>query len=50
MLGGLFGSKNCENCGKPLAGHKVEKYGGKSFCSQRCADVYKHKDLDKLEK
>ncbi len=50
MLGGLFGPKTCANCGRSLAGHKVEKYSGKSFCSQRCADVYKHKDLGKLEK
>ncbi len=50
MLGGLFGPKVCANCGKSLSGHKVEKYGGKSFCSQRCADVYKHKDLAKMEK
>jgi endogenous inhibitor of DNA gyrase (YacG/DUF329 family) len=50
MLGGLFGPKVCATCGKSLEGHKVEKYGGKSFCSHRCADIYKHKDLGKLEK
>jgi hypothetical protein len=49
MLGGLFGSKVCANCGRSLQG-KAVKYGGKSFCSQRCADIYKHKELGKMEK
>ena len=50
MLGGLFGSKVCAKCGKPIEGSKAVKYGGKSFCSQRCADIYKHKELGKMEK
>jgi len=50
MFGSILGAKNCANCGKLLAGHKVEKYAGKSFCSKRCADIYTHKDLGKLEK
>ncbi|WP_230742859.1 hypothetical protein [Methanooceanicella nereidis] len=50
MFGGLFGAKECATCKKPLAGKKVEKYGGRSFCSHRCMDIYKHKDLEKLEK
>jgi endogenous inhibitor of DNA gyrase (YacG/DUF329 family) len=49
MIGGLFGPKVCANCGKQITG-KAEKYGGKSFCSERCMDIYRHKDLDKLEK
>ena len=50
MLGGLFGAKTCANCGKSLEGIKPVKYAGKSFCSQRCADIYKHKELGKMEK
>ncbi len=50
MLGGLFGSKVCAQCGKPLEGRKVEKYSGKSFCSHRCADIYKHNEMEKMQK
>ena len=50
MFDSILGAKTCANCGKSLAGHKVEKYGGKSFCSKRCADIYMHKDLGKMEK
>jgi len=50
LFGSLFGPKVCANCGRSLSGRKVEKYAGKSFCSQRCADVYKHKELGKMEK
>ena len=50
MFDKIFGAKTCASCGKPLAGHKVERYGGKSFCSKRCADIYMHKDLGKMEK
>jgi hypothetical protein len=50
MLGGLFGARTCANCGRSLGGNKTVKYSGKSFCSQRCADIYKHKELGKMEK
>ncbi len=49
MFGGLLGPKVCANCKKHIAG-KAEKYAGKSFCSTRCMDIYRHKDLSKLEK
>ncbi|HTY90459.1 MAG TPA: hypothetical protein VMC84_04715 [Methanocella sp.] len=49
MFGGLFGPKVCANCKKQITG-KVEKYGGKSFCSTRCMDIYRHKDLNRHEK
>jgi len=49
MFSGLFGPKVCANCGKKITG-KSEKYSGKTFCSTRCMDIYRHKDLDKLEK
>jgi endogenous inhibitor of DNA gyrase (YacG/DUF329 family) len=48
ILGGLFGPKLCASCGKKITG-KAEKYAGKSFCSTRCLDIYRHKDLDRLE-
>lgn len=49
MFGGLFGPKVCAKCKKKITG-KAEKYGGKAFCSTRCMDIYRHKDLAKLEK
>ncbi len=49
MFGGLFGPKACANCKKQITG-KAEKYGGKSFCSTRCMDIFRHRDLSKLEK
>jgi len=49
VFGGLFGPKVCANCRKQITG-KAEKYAGKSFCSTRCMDIYRHKDLSKLEK
>jgi|GEM_PF-5597954 len=49
LLGGLFGPKFCVTCKKQITS-KAEKYGGKTFCSTRCMDIYRHKDLDKLEK
>jgi len=44
----MFGAKVCGNCGKPLK-EKVEKYAGKSFCSQRCLDLYRHREMNKME-
>jgi endogenous inhibitor of DNA gyrase (YacG/DUF329 family) len=49
LFGGIFGPKSCATCKKQITG-KVEKYGGKTFCSTRCMDIYRHKDLEKLEK
>jgi endogenous inhibitor of DNA gyrase (YacG/DUF329 family) len=49
MFSGLFGPKVCATCKKEIKG-KAEKYGGKAFCSSRCMDIYRHKDLSKLEK
>ncbi len=49
MFSGLFGPKVCATCKKQIKG-KAEKYGGKAFCSSRCMDIYRHKDLSKLEK
>ena len=44
----MFGAKVCANCGKPLK-EKAEKYAGKSFCSQRCLDIYRHHEMNKME-
>jgi len=44
-----FWTKTCATCKKEIKG-KAEKYGGKVFCSSRCMDIYRHKDLAKLEK
>jgi hypothetical protein len=49
MFKGLFGPKVCANCHRQITG-KAEKYAGKTFCSTRCMDIYRHKDLEKLEK
>jgi endogenous inhibitor of DNA gyrase (YacG/DUF329 family) len=44
----MFGAKICANCKKPLK-NKVEKYGGKAFCSVRCMDLYRHREMSKME-
>jgi endogenous inhibitor of DNA gyrase (YacG/DUF329 family) len=49
LFDGLLGPKVCANCKRKITG-KAEKYAGKTFCSARCVDIYRHRDLSKLEK